>query len=121
MRRFAAALEDFGQMIFFFLETLAWTFRPPYRPALILSQMAFIGAGSVFIVGVTGTFTGLTQGRVAPGGTHANLRFLQSCTTWQDGLTKEEQLVLCDAQTSGGLLVAIALERLAALPVLMAR
>ena len=59
MRRFAAALDDFGQMIFFFLETVAWAFRPPYRPALILSQMAAIGVGSLFIVGVTGTFTGM--------------------------------------------------------------
>jgi len=59
MRRLAAALEDFGQMILFALETLAWTFRPPYRPELLLHQMAFIGVGSVFIVGVTGTFTGM--------------------------------------------------------------
>jgi phospholipid/cholesterol/gamma-HCH transport system permease protein len=59
MRRLAAALEDFGQMIFFALETLAWVFRPPYRPELVLAQMAFIGVGSVFIVGVTGTFTGM--------------------------------------------------------------
>jgi len=46
-------------MIFFALETLAWVFRPPYRPELVLAQMAFIGVGSVFIVGVTGTFTGM--------------------------------------------------------------
>jgi phospholipid/cholesterol/gamma-HCH transport system permease protein len=46
-------------MIFFALEALAWTFRPPFRPGLILIQMAFIGAGSVFIVGVTGTFSGM--------------------------------------------------------------
>lgn len=59
MRRLVAALEDFGQMIFFTLETLAWAFRPPYRPELILAQMAFIGVGSVFIVGVTGTFSGM--------------------------------------------------------------
>jgi phospholipid/cholesterol/gamma-HCH transport system permease protein len=59
MRRLAAALEDFGQMILFALETLAWMFRPPYRPELILAQMAFIGVGSVFIVGVTGTFSGM--------------------------------------------------------------
>lgn len=59
MRRLAAALEDFGQMIFFALETLAWAFRPPYRPELILAQMAFVGVGSMFIVGVTGTFTGM--------------------------------------------------------------
>jgi phospholipid/cholesterol/gamma-HCH transport system permease protein len=59
MRRLAAALDDFGQMLFFFVETLAWALRPPYRPELILHQMAFIGVGSVFIVGVTGTFTGM--------------------------------------------------------------
>jgi phospholipid/cholesterol/gamma-HCH transport system permease protein len=59
MRRLAAALEDFGQMIFFALEALAWAFRPPYRPELILAQMAFIGVGSIFIVGVTGTFSGM--------------------------------------------------------------
>jgi phospholipid/cholesterol/gamma-HCH transport system permease protein len=59
MRRLKAALEDFGGMIFFALETLAWAFRPPFRPGLILTQMAFIGVGSVFIVGVTGTFSGM--------------------------------------------------------------
>ena len=61
MSRLKAALEDFGQMLFFFVETLAWAVRPPFRPELILTQMAFIGAGSVFIVGVTGTFTGMVM------------------------------------------------------------
>jgi phospholipid/cholesterol/gamma-HCH transport system permease protein len=59
MKRLRAALEDFGQMLFFALEALAWAFRPPFRPELILAQMAFIGVGSIFIVGVTGTFTGM--------------------------------------------------------------
>lgn len=59
MRRLTAALEDFGGMIFFAFETFAWAFRPPFRPWLILTQMAFIGVGSIFIVGVTGTFTGM--------------------------------------------------------------
>jgi selenium donor protein len=44
---------------------------------------------------------------IAPGGTHANWRFLQDWVTYQDGISKEEQLLLCDAQTSGGLLVCI--------------
>jgi len=61
MKRLRAALEDFGQMIFFALEAAAWAVRPPFRPTLILTQMAFIGAGSVFIVGVTGTFTGMVM------------------------------------------------------------
>jgi len=61
MRKITASLEDFGSMIFFAFETIAWAFRPPFRPGLILHQMAFIGVGSIFIVGVTGTFTGMVM------------------------------------------------------------
>jgi phospholipid/cholesterol/gamma-HCH transport system permease protein len=46
-------------MIFFGGETVAWTLRPPFRPELILAQMAAIGVGSTFIVGTTGFFTGM--------------------------------------------------------------
>ncbi len=45
---------------------------------------------------------------VAPGGTHANWRFLSGdWVEWGSDLTKEEQLLLCDAQTSGGLLASV--------------
>lgn len=44
---------------------------------------------------------------LVPGGSHANRRFLADWVTFADDLTKEEQLILCDAQTSGGLLAAI--------------
>jgi selenide, water dikinase len=44
---------------------------------------------------------------VAPGGTHANRRFLADWVTWGAGVSDEEQLLLCDAQTSGGLLIAV--------------
>jgi selenide, water dikinase len=47
---------------------------------------------------------------IAPGGTHANWRFLANWVTYED-ITKEEQLLLCDAQTSGGLLAAVPPER----------
>jgi selenide, water dikinase len=51
---------------------------------------------------------------IAPGGTHANWRFL---TEWVDfgTLDKPHQLLLCDAQTSGGLLIAVAEEKAEAL------
>jgi selenide,water dikinase len=52
---------------------------------------------------------------ISPGGTHANHRFLADCVTYADNLSKEDQLVLCDAQTSGGLLVSVAADRSAAL------
>jgi selenide, water dikinase len=48
---------------------------------------------------------------IAPGGTHANWRFLHDWVTYDDGITKETQLLLCDAQTSGGLLAAVRPER----------
>jgi len=44
---------------------------------------------------------------VAPGGTHANWRFLSEWVQYDAGIDKESQLVLCDAQTSGGLLIAL--------------
>jgi selenide,water dikinase len=44
---------------------------------------------------------------IAPGGTHANRRSLSAWVTYEAGLTEDEQLLLCDAQTSGGLLAAL--------------
>ncbi|HYG67856.1 MAG TPA: ABC transporter permease, partial [Anaeromyxobacteraceae bacterium] len=58
-RRLRNALEDFGNMLFFAADTFAWAFRPPFRLDQILIQMAFIGVGSAFIVGVTGMFAGM--------------------------------------------------------------
>lgn len=45
---------------------------------------------------------------ISPGGTHANHRFLNEFVTYAADISKEDQLILCDAQTSGGLLVAVA-------------
>ena len=45
---------------------------------------------------------------IAPGGTHANVRFLADGVSYEPGVDKAAELVLCDAQTSGGLLVAVA-------------
>jgi selenide, water dikinase len=44
---------------------------------------------------------------IAPGGTHANRRFLSNWVSYDDGITEFDQLLLCDAQTSGGLLAAL--------------
>jgi selenide,water dikinase len=55
------------------------------------------------------------QQGIAPGGTHANRRFLAESVDWGEGLTEADQLLLCDAQTSGGLLVAVAPDRAEAL------
>jgi selenide,water dikinase len=49
----------------------------------------------------------LDQG-VAPGGTHRNLKGVGDTVQWHPALAQREQLLLCDAQTSGGLLIAVA-------------
>lgn len=45
---------------------------------------------------------------VAPGGTHANHRFLADYVSYDDDVDRESQLIACDAQTSGGLLASLA-------------
>jgi selenide,water dikinase len=44
---------------------------------------------------------------IASGGTHANLRYLAEFVRFDDDVCREARLMLCDAQTSGGLLAAL--------------
>ena len=50
----------------------------------------------------------LAEQGVAPGGTHRNLDSLQADVCWDDAITDIQKLLLADAQTSGGLLIAVA-------------
>ena len=53
----------------------------------------------------------LEQG-VAPGGTHRNQAGVEACVDWDDAVTANDRLLLCDAQTSGGLLISVPADRL---------
>lgn len=57
----------------------------------------------------------LVQDGICPGGTKRNREAIQGQVTWAGQMTEEAQLVLCDAQTSGGLLIAVPRERSAQL------
>src|SRR5262249_28854038 len=57
---------------------------------------------------------GYARQGVVPGGSRRNRESLMPSVDWGD-LDEVEQLVLCDAQTSGGLLIAVAPERVARL------
>ena len=50
-----------------------------------------------------------------PGGTRANLKYVSEKMSWAEGIAEEEKLILADAQTSGGLLIAVAPKKLNAL------
>jgi selenide,water dikinase len=51
---------------------------------------------------------------IAPGGTRSNRRYLSGWVTYDPEITDSDQLLLCDAQTSGGLLAALPGDRAAA-------
>jgi phospholipid/cholesterol/gamma-HCH transport system permease protein len=52
-------LDQLGTILILTGQTLAWIFRPPYRLVQLLMAMDFIGVKSVFIVSLTGTFSGM--------------------------------------------------------------
>jgi selenide,water dikinase len=56
----------------------------------------------------------LDQG-IAPGGTHRNLAGVGSHVRWRQEISQESRLLLCDAQTSGGLLISAAADRVSRL------
>ena len=52
---------------------------------------------------------------VAPGGTHRNQDGVSDYVDWDDSVPDNDRLLLCDAQTSGGLLLSVPRERLSLL------
>ncbi len=55
-------LEQGGRMGVFLFSCFFHAIRPPYKIYPILKQIHFIGAGSVFVIIVTGAFTGMVLG-----------------------------------------------------------
>jgi selenium donor protein len=49
---------------------------------------------------------------VIPGGTRDNLAYVEPHVIWDDGISEVHKLLLADAQTSGGLLIAVPKEKL---------
>ncbi|MBN2438026.1 MAG: ABC transporter permease [Deltaproteobacteria bacterium] len=70
MNRFSRALdrlgrtvleyvEEMGKILLLFISVLGWMFRPPLKLHNIFRQMEFVGVKSIFVVVLTGTFTGM--------------------------------------------------------------
>jgi len=52
-------IEEMGLMLLLFGEACLWFVRPPVRWRLFFKQMEFVGVGSLFVVLLTGLFTGM--------------------------------------------------------------
>ncbi len=53
------ALDALGTTVLLGLRVMLWLVRPPWRVRLFIGAMDFVGVGSIFIVSLTGLFTGM--------------------------------------------------------------
>lgn len=51
--------ESIGGTLTLTFQTVLWLFRPPFRVSQMLAAMDFLGVQSIFIVGLTGIFSGM--------------------------------------------------------------
>ncbi len=51
--------ENVGTTVSLTLQTVLWLFRPPFRVSQMLAAMDYIGVQSIFLVGLTGLFSGM--------------------------------------------------------------
>lgn len=56
--KFLSLIENFGKMMLFFFHAVSLIFKPPYRFKNYLETLEFVGVGSIFIIVLTGSFTG---------------------------------------------------------------
>jgi phospholipid/cholesterol/gamma-HCH transport system permease protein len=60
-RAVLGTVEEMGKILLLLLSVLAWMFRPPLKLRSIFKQMEFVGVKSIFVVVLTGTFTGMVM------------------------------------------------------------
>ena len=58
-RGVASYVEEMGKILLLLLSTIVWTFRPPLKIRNIMKQMEFVGVKSIYVVSLTGLFTGM--------------------------------------------------------------
>jgi len=54
-------IEETGRIMLLFFSILFWMLRPPMKMRNIFKQMEFVGVKSIFVVVLTGTFTGMVM------------------------------------------------------------
>jgi selenium donor protein len=69
---------------------------------------AVIRAGAVLVLEQV---RALAAANVVPGGSLDNVEFVSDVVRWPEEITRPQRIVLCDAQTSGGLLITLPADR----------
>lgn len=54
-----AVLDDIGTTVLLTGQTAQWIFRPPFRVVQVIRAMEFIGVQSIFLISLTGMFSGM--------------------------------------------------------------
>jgi phospholipid/cholesterol/gamma-HCH transport system permease protein len=52
-------VSDIGGVTYLGIQVVRWAFKRPYRLTNLFAQLDFVGVGSIFIVALTGVFTGM--------------------------------------------------------------
>ncbi|MDP1828524.1 MAG: ABC transporter permease [Archangium sp.] len=52
-------VEQIGGLADLLFQVIKWSVRPPYRVQNLFAQLDFVGVGSIFIVALTGVFSGM--------------------------------------------------------------
>ncbi len=55
---FIKSINNLGGMFIFFVKAIIFIFKPPYRIKNYIETLEFVGVGSIFIIFLTGSFTG---------------------------------------------------------------
>src|SRR5205823_6724455 len=73
--------------------------------ALASGVSAVVNSGAVPVLE---SVRDLIDAGIVPGGTRTNEGYIEQFVDWADGVDKTTRTLLADAQTSGGLLIAVA-------------
>jgi len=103
--------EDFVALRFGFRRVLTGFGLMGHLKSMVLGSRVVAKVYLSAVPILPGTWDLLKQG-IVPGGTYRNLHGVADSVGWHPDMTEEQQLLLCDAQTSGGLLISVPEARL---------
>ena len=60
-KKIVSLITSLGRFSSFTMKVFFWTMKPPFRIGLLFNQLFFVGNKSLFIIGLTGAFSGMVM------------------------------------------------------------